>query len=61
LKRLIVLVLAGVFLLGLLLGSNEVPGHRHDARADALADARADLRATRRTGIHKIRHVVIIM
>ena len=60
-KRLLVIVLAGVFLLGLLLGSNEVPGHRRDARADALADARADLRATRRTGIHKIRHVVIIM
>ena len=47
-KRLLVVVLAGVFLLGLLLGSEELPGHRHEARA-----------ATRR-GIHKIRHVVII-
>jgi phospholipase C len=47
-KRLLVVVLAGVFLLGLLLASAELPGHRHDARA-----------ATRR-GIHKIRHVVII-
>jgi phospholipase C len=47
-KRLLVVVLAGVFLLGLLLGSAELPGHRHEARA-----------ATRR-GIHKIRHVVII-
>ena len=43
-----VVVLGGVFLLGLLLGSAELPGHRHEARA-----------ATRR-GIHKIRHVVII-
>ena len=47
-KRLLVVVLAGVFLLGLLLGSAELPGHRHEARA-----------ATRH-GIHKIRHVVII-
>jgi phospholipase C len=49
LRRLIVIALAGVFLLCLLLGSAELPGHRHQARA-----------ATR-TGIHKIRHVVIIM
>jgi phospholipase C len=49
LKRLIVIVLAGVFLLGLLLGSAELPGHRHEARAAF------------REGIHKIRHVVIIM
>ena len=40
--------LAGVFLLGLLFGSAELPGHRHEARA-----------AVRR-GIHKIRHVVVI-
>ena len=44
-----VAVLGGVFLLGLLLASAELPGHRHEARA-----------ATRR-GIHKIRHVVIVM
>jgi phospholipase C len=49
LKRLLVSVLAGASLFGLLLGSAELPGHRHEARA-------AD-----RDGIHKIRHVVIIM
>jgi phospholipase C len=48
-KRILVVVLAGVCLLGLLLGSAELPGHRHEARA-----------AIRR-GIHKIRHVVIVM
>jgi phospholipase C len=48
-KRILVVVLAGVFLLGLLLGSAELPGHRHEARA-------AD-----HDGIHKIRHVVIVM
>ena len=42
-------MLAGATLVGLLLGSAELPGHRHEARA-----------ATRK-GIHKIRHVVIIM
>ncbi len=47
--RILVVVLAGVFLLGLLLGSAELPGHRHEARA-------AD-----HNGIHKIRHVVIVM
>jgi phospholipase C len=47
--RILVVVLAGVFLLGLLLGSAELPGHRHEARA-------AD-----HDGIHKIRHVVIVM
>jgi len=41
-------VLAGFSLLALLLGSGELPGHRHDARAAA------------RSGIHRIRHVVII-
>jgi phospholipase C len=49
LKRLLVSVLAGASLFGLLLGTAELPGHRHEARA-------AD-----RDGIHKIRHVVIIM
>jgi phospholipase C len=49
LKRLLFVVLAGAFLVGLLLGSAELPGHRHEARA-----------GTRR-GIHKIRHVVIVM
>ena len=48
-KRLLFVALAGVFLLGLLLGSAELPGHRHEAHA-------AD-----RDGIHKIRHVVIVM
>jgi phospholipase C len=48
-KRLLVVALAGVFLLGLLLGSAEIPGHRHEAHAAALR------------GIHKIRHVVIVM
>ncbi|HEY5695173.1 MAG TPA: alkaline phosphatase family protein [Gaiellaceae bacterium] len=47
-KRFLVVVVAGAFLLGLLLGSAELPGHRHEARA-----------GTRR-GIHKIRHIVII-
>jgi phospholipase C len=49
LKRLLLVVLAGAFLLGLLLGSAELPGHRHEARAGI------------RKGIHKIRHVVIVM
>jgi phospholipase C len=49
LKRALILSLAGASLLGLLLGSGELPGHPHEARA-----------ATR-GGIHKIRHVVIIM
>jgi hypothetical protein len=35
LKRLLVVALAGVFLLGVLLGSAELPGHRHEARAAA--------------------------
>ena len=48
-KRLLLVGLGAVFLLGLLLASSELPGHRHEARA-AL-----------RNGIHKIRHVVIIM
>ena len=43
------MVLAGILLLGLLLGSAELPGHRHEARAGG------------RRGIHKIRHVVILM
>jgi phospholipase C len=42
-------VLAGVGLVGLLLGSADIPGHRRDADAAS------------RQGIHKIRHVVIIM
>jgi phospholipase C len=49
LKRLFLVLLAGVSLLGLLLGSAELPGHRHEARAGV------------RNGIHKIRHVVIVM
>jgi phospholipase C len=49
LKRLLVVALAGVFLLGVLLGSAEIPGRRHEARAAAPR------------GIHKIRHVVILM
>ena len=48
-KRLGIALLSAVFLVGLLLGSNEVPGHRHEAHAAA------------RDGIHKIRHVVVIM
>ena len=47
-KRLSIVGLGAVFLLGLLLGSADIPGHRRDADA-----------AVRR-GIHKIRHVVII-
>ena len=47
-KRILVVGVAGVFLLGLLLGSAELPGHRHEARAGV------------RRGIHKIRHIVII-
>jgi phospholipase C len=49
LKRIGLVLLAAACLIGLLLGSAELPGHRHEARA-------AD-----RDGIHKIRHVVIIM
>jgi phospholipase C len=49
LKRFLLVALAGGTLLGLLLGSAELPGRRHEARA-----------GTRR-GIHKIRHVVILM
>ncbi len=48
-KRVIVVLLAGVSLAGLLFGSAELPGHRPVARAAV------------RGGIHKIRHVVIIM
>ena len=44
-----VVFLAGAALAGALLASAELPGHRHEARAAA------------RDGIHKIRHVVIIM
>jgi phospholipase C len=45
----VLLFLALASLAAMLLGSAELPGHQHDARADA------------RDGIHKIRHVVIIM
>jgi phospholipase C len=45
----VVVLVAGVFLTALLLASAELPGHRHEARASV------------RDGIHKIRHVVIIM
>jgi phospholipase C len=48
-KRLLFLGVGAVLLVGLLLGSSEIPGHRRNADA-----------AVRR-GIHKIRHVVIIM
>jgi phospholipase C len=48
-KRLLVVLLAAAVLVGLVLGSEEIPGHRHEARAAS------------RQGIHKIRHVVIIM
>jgi phospholipase C len=41
--------LAAASLVGLLLATAELPGHRHEARADSPQ------------GIHKIRHVVIIM
>jgi phospholipase C len=49
LKRVAFVSLAVVALGGLLLASAELPGHRHEARA------------ANRDGIHKIRHVVIIM
>jgi phospholipase C len=49
LKRVVLVFLAATSLATLLLASAELPGHRHEARA-----------ATR-GGIHKIRHVVIIM
>jgi phospholipase C len=48
LKRVFVVGLAAAALTGLLLASAELPGHRHEARAAEL-------------GIHKIRHVVIIV
>ncbi len=47
-KRVVLAFLAATSLAALLLGSADIPGHRRDADA-----------ATR--GIHKIRHVVIIM
>jgi phospholipase C len=49
LKRVFFVLLVAIALGGLLLGSAELPGHRHEARAAS------------RDGIHKIRHVVIIM
>jgi phospholipase C len=49
LKRVVFILLAGTFLALLLLASVDLPGDRHDAEAAG------------RTGIHKIRHVVIIM
>ena len=48
-KRVVLFLFAAVSLATLLLVSAEVPGHSRDARADSLQ------------GIHKIRHVVIIM
>ena len=48
-KRLLVVALAASFLPALLLASGELPGRRHEARAGT------------RDGIHKIRHVVVIM
>ncbi len=48
-KRVAFALIATIWLAALLLASAELPGHRHEARA-----------STRR-GIHKIRHVVIIM
>ncbi|HLY85768.1 MAG TPA: alkaline phosphatase family protein [Gaiellaceae bacterium] len=48
-KRVILVCLAGLVLVGALLASAELPGHRHEARAAV------------RDGIQKIRHVVIIM
>jgi phospholipase C len=49
LKRLALVALAAVLVVGLLFSSTEVPGHHPEARADVPS------------GIHKIRHVVIIM
>jgi phospholipase C len=49
LKRVVFILLAGVLLALLLLASVDLPGDRHDAEAAG------------RAGIHKIRHVVIIM
>jgi phospholipase C len=49
LKRLLLVGLVAVLLPGLLLASAELPGHRHEARAGLGR------------GIHKIRHVVVIM
>jgi len=49
LKRLLLVALAALSLLGLLLASSDLPGHRTDAEAGT------------RDGIHKIQHVVVIM
>jgi phospholipase C len=49
LKRVVFFLLTAASLAALLLASGELPGHRHEARAGT------------RDGIHKIRHVVIIM
>ena len=69
-KRVLLVGLAAALLLGLLLAWDEIPGHRQDAPAVSpsgiykvnLHDARAARAALRSgAGIHKIRHVVIIM
>jgi phospholipase C len=57
LKRIALLAIATALLTGLLLGSEEVPGHRHDARASTVRPLQDGSPAA----IHKIRHVVIIM
>jgi phospholipase C len=57
LKRFVLAGLAAALLLGLLLASEEVPGHRHEARASSTGL----LRDGTPEAIHKIRHVVIIM
>jgi phospholipase C len=71
LKRVLLVGLAAaLLLLGLLLALGDIPGHRQDARADAPTgiykvnrrEARAARAAIRSdVGIHRIRHVVIIM
>ncbi|HZT85463.1 MAG TPA: alkaline phosphatase family protein [Gaiellaceae bacterium] len=56
-RRLVWVTVAGALLLGLLLGSAALPGRRHEANA-AVGRALPDGSPA---GIHKIRHVVIIM
>jgi phospholipase C len=62
LKRVaLVAVIAAALVLGLLLALAEVPGHRYDASAAAGRSGGGLLPDGSPVGIHKIRHVVIIM
>ena len=62
LKRVVPVLSASAAVAGLVLVLAGVPGRSHDARADASSVTHVGrARAASRRGIHKIRHVVIIM